>query len=77
MPVGDRDTRKGGRFTLHGEGATLRWKPGRKKAPGPDGTVGQYKREYYYTCDLNMESKKKMKQLRMSFTTATKKTAQE
>ena len=55
----------------------MQWKPAKKKTPGPNGAVAKYKHEYYYTCDLSMVDKKKMKQSKLSFTKATKKTTQE
>ena len=56
---------------------TMQLKPAKKKTPGPNGAVAKYKHEYYYTCDLSMGDKKKMKQSKLSFTKATKKTTQE
>ena len=63
---------KGGRCVLHGEGASLHWKPVRVTRVGEGGRrTSKITREYFYKCDLDLEGKKKLRQPRLSFVKTT------
>ena len=55
----------------HGPGAILKWKPVRTTVVGEGGVMTVEKsREYYYTCDLGLDGQRRLRQPKLSFTTA-------
>ena len=47
---------KGGTCQIHGEGAQLKWRPGKVNVVGSNGVNRlEYQRTYYFECDLGPE----------------------